>query len=186
MSYHLWKQGIGTHEGYHAFTAPTWLVAKEPDQLTTCNAVEPDKEWCLLKDQACRKWRKFLQQSDSRAKKHSAQYLLWSRTGDFISHFRELDDPVEMTIRLSWRQYNEVLNWEQISSCYQCQHFKWKRLLTCQKKFGLARQWKEKINIVSPRARHLAYEKRMKFILSIYDFTSPIWSLEINSRSRSG
>ena len=32
-----------THKGYHAFTAPTWLVAKEPDNLTTCNTVESER-----------------------------------------------------------------------------------------------------------------------------------------------
>ena len=33
-----------THEGYHAFTAPTRLGAKEPDHLTTCNAVESERK----------------------------------------------------------------------------------------------------------------------------------------------
>ena len=32
-----------THKGYHAFTVPTRLGAKEPDQLTTCNAVESER-----------------------------------------------------------------------------------------------------------------------------------------------
>ena len=32
-----------THEGYHAFTAPTQLVAKEPDHLTPCNTVESER-----------------------------------------------------------------------------------------------------------------------------------------------
>ena len=32
----------GTHEGYRAFTVPTWLVAKKPDHLTTCNTVESE------------------------------------------------------------------------------------------------------------------------------------------------
>ena len=32
-----------THKGYHAFTASNWLVAKEPDHLTTCNTVETER-----------------------------------------------------------------------------------------------------------------------------------------------
>ena len=34
---------IATHKGYHAFTAPTCLVAKEPNHLTTCNTVESER-----------------------------------------------------------------------------------------------------------------------------------------------
>ena len=32
-----------TYEGYHAFTTPTWIVANEPDQLTTCNTMETER-----------------------------------------------------------------------------------------------------------------------------------------------
>ena len=33
-----------TYEGYYAFTDPTRLGAKQPDHLTTCNAVESEKK----------------------------------------------------------------------------------------------------------------------------------------------
>ena len=36
-----------THQGYHAFTAPKWLGAKEPDHLTTCNTVESER--CVVR-----------------------------------------------------------------------------------------------------------------------------------------
>jgi hypothetical protein len=56
------------------------------------------RECCLLKGQPCRK-PEFLHQSDSRAKKHSSQYLLCSQIKVFTSHFRGLDNPVGMAVR---------------------------------------------------------------------------------------
>ena len=92
-----------THEGYHAFTAPTWLVTKEPDHLTTCNTVESERVLFSIQNQSCREQPEFLHENDSRAKKHETQQLLFSRFVVFklISHCKELDDPVDskMTVR---------------------------------------------------------------------------------------
>ena len=76
-----------TYEGYYAFTDPTRLGAKQPDHLTTCNAVESEKKnaVCSKVNQPSRKRPETLQERDSRAKKHSTQ-LLCRRTGAFISH----------------------------------------------------------------------------------------------------
>ena len=58
-----------TYEGYHAFTAPTWLGPKEPDQLTACNTVESER--VLFAPRSMQKERPgILHESDSCAKKH--------------------------------------------------------------------------------------------------------------------
>ena len=77
---------MATHEDYHAFTASTRLVAKEPDHLTTCNTVESER--VLFSTQRCRERPKILHESDSRAKKHKTHYLLFSWIGVFISHLQ--------------------------------------------------------------------------------------------------
>ena len=97
-----------TYQGFHAFTAPTWLVAKEPDHLTTCNTVESGRV-LFTQCQPCRERPEILHERDTSAKKHSTQRLLCSRIAVFNSHCRELDDPVEMRrsgkLMPEWKHY---------------------------------------------------------------------------------
>lgn len=88
-----------TYEGYSAFTAPIRLGAKEPDHLTTCNTVKSERV-LFAQSSTSRKRPETLHERENRAKKHSAQHLLISRTEVFNSHCSgELDGLVEMTVR---------------------------------------------------------------------------------------
>ena len=97
MRYHLWKWVKWQWQGR---TKYIMLVLLRADCLRKNQTIWPHvipwslKECCLLKGQPCGKRPEILHESDSRAKKHASQYLLWSRKGDFNSHCRELDDPV--------------------------------------------------------------------------------------------
>ena len=133
MSYHPKKWA--THERYHDFTAPTWLGAKEPDHLTTCNTVESKKR-LLLKGQPCRKRPEMLHERDSCAKKHRTQHLLSIRIGGgFNSHRGGELDLVKMTVsKLTPEWKHEILSlyknksrprqdtdWMSCQRCQRCQ-----------------------------------------------------------------
>ena len=112
-----------THEGYHAFTASTWLVAKEPDHLTTCNTVEPER-LLFAQSQPCRIRSENLQEGDSRANKHRTQHLLFSRIGDFHSHFEELwrsrSGNAAASTNARWNQFQDLhYIREQIRAIYE-------------------------------------------------------------------
>lgn len=76
------------------------LLLLRPDWLRKNQTIWPHvmpwslKECCLLKGQPCRKRSEILHESNSRAKKHTTEYLLYSRKGCVNSHCRGLDDPV--------------------------------------------------------------------------------------------
>ena len=88
-----------TYEGHHSFTAPTWLGAKEPGHLTTCNTVESENGLFVQEVNHAEKRPEILHERDNCAKKHSSQHFL-IRTEGFNGHCSgELDDSVEMTFR---------------------------------------------------------------------------------------
>ena len=154
-----------THEGYHAFTAPTWLVAKEPDHLTTCNTVESERVRCLLKKSTMQKTTEILHESDCRAKKHRTQHLLYSRVGVFISHWSAESAGVEMT-GPEWMHYGILNLYKTIS-----RHADW---MSCQ--CQLKRAWDCYLGLW---IRNHVHGQRQKYILHVV-LVNPIGNLGVN------